>query len=109
MVKVPFASVVADRGPWSAGEVAVTVTPGTARPCWSSTVPRIVPVCTPCALATPVNTTANATRKALMRAYIHYLLEEATAALRVLIIQPSGGNGKNIPTVQLKKYPDLTS
>jgi len=32
-------------------ELSVTVTLATGRPCWSATVPRIVPVWTPCAAA----------------------------------------------------------
>ncbi len=47
----PSRSLTFERTPWSAGDAAVTTTPGTGRPCWSFTTPRMVPDCTPCARA----------------------------------------------------------
>jgi hypothetical protein len=42
------------RTPCSAGDETVTVTPGTARFCWSVTVPLIVPVWTPWAASAAI-------------------------------------------------------
>src|SRR5688572_16173048 len=51
MVKSPCGSLVVVRGPWRTSEVAVMVAPPTGRFCASVTVPRMVPVWTPCARA----------------------------------------------------------
>src|SRR3954471_1393179 len=56
----PSVSVTTVRSPWRAGEVAVIVAPGRASPCWSFTVPRIVPVCTPCAKLVALQTSSSA-------------------------------------------------
>src|SRR4029079_8496947 len=47
----PLMSLIALRCPWSDGDVAVTVTPGSVNQSPDWTVPLIVPVCVPCALA----------------------------------------------------------
>jgi hypothetical protein len=44
-------SVTVVRSPCSAGDVAVTVTPGSDSPSIDWTTPVMVPVCTPCAPA----------------------------------------------------------
>ncbi len=49
MAKSPFTFVTAVRVPWSAGDFAVTVTPGRTRPSVSATRPFRVPVGRPCA------------------------------------------------------------
>ena len=51
MTKSPFTFVTAVRVPWSAGDFAVTVTPGSARPSASATRPVMVPVGRPWASA----------------------------------------------------------
>src|SRR4030095_5849843 len=63
----PLLSETFERGTCSAGDVTETVTPGTARPCSSWTMPRIVPVCTPCAAseaAQPQRRSVNTSRRA---------------------------------------------
>ena len=51
-MKSPLAEVTAVRAPCSAGEVTVTVTPGSTRPSGSMTLPVTVPVGMVCAAAT---------------------------------------------------------
>ncbi len=51
MMKSPLADVTAVRAPWTDGDVAVTVTPGSARLSGSTTAPVIAPVGLPWAAA----------------------------------------------------------
>src|SRR5262245_34524690 len=68
MMKSPLLEVTTVRVPCSAGEDAVTVTPGSTRSLESTTWPRIAPVGLPCARALPpVRKNAAATINRLLK------------------------------------------